>query len=76
VPLRPGESASDGGMSQLAPRTELGAVTYEYNVLGTRGPRKMTTVIPSVDGNGQRSVFRPVNKVCGGGRLDRVVRGC
>jgi tubby-related protein 1 len=63
-------------MSQLAPRTELGAVTYEYNVLGTRGPRKMTTVIPSVDGNGQRSVFRPVNKVCGGGRLDRVVRGC
>jgi hypothetical protein len=31
--VKPGESASDGGLSQLAPRTELGAVTYEYNVL-------------------------------------------
>lgn len=61
--VKPGESAADGGLSQLAPRTELGAVTYEYNVLGTRGPRKMTTIIPSVDGNGQRAVFRPVNKV-------------
>ena len=27
---------------QLPPRTELGAVRYEYNVLGTKGPRVMS----------------------------------
>ena len=41
-------------------RVELGAVTYQYNVLGTRGPRKMMASIPAVDGSGN-SVFRPVN---------------
>lgn len=41
-------------------RVELGAVTYQYNVLGTRGPRKMMASIPAVDGGGN-SVFRPVN---------------
>ena len=39
-------------------RKELACVTYQYNVLGTRGPRKMTAVIPSVDGSGN-SQFRP-----------------
>jgi len=73
--VKPGESASDGGLSQLAPRTELGAVTYEYNVLGTRGPRKMTTVIPSVDGNGQRSVFRPVTADGKEGIIDQFRKG-
>ena len=57
--MKPGESAADGGASQLAARTELGAVTYEYNVLGTRGPRKMTTIIPTVDGNGARAAGPP-----------------
>ncbi|GFR43754.1 hypothetical protein Agub_g4866 [Astrephomene gubernaculifera] len=35
-------------------RQELGAVTYQYNVLGTRGPRKMMAAIPAVDGSGRR----------------------
>ena len=73
--VKPGESAADGGISQLAPRMELGAVTYEYNVLGTRGPRKMTTVIPSVDENGQRSVFRPVTKDGKEGIIDNLKQG-
>ncbi len=34
---------------QLPPRTELGAVRYEYNVLGTKGPRVMSGAIPKVD---------------------------
>jgi tubby-related protein 1 len=34
------------------PRQELGCVTYGYNVLGTRGPRKMTACIPRVDASG------------------------
>jgi hypothetical protein len=29
-------------------RTEIGGVMYEYNVLGTKGPRKMTAAIPQV----------------------------
>ena len=40
-------------------RTDLGAVLYDYNVLGTRGPRKMTGAIPRVDdASGQRAIFR------------------
>jgi hypothetical protein len=38
-------------------RQELGAVTYQYNVLGTRGPRKMMAAIPAVDASGRR-MFR------------------
>ena len=31
---------------------------YQYNVLGTRGPRKMTALIPKVNNRGQRHLFR------------------
>jgi len=47
------------GMGASAMRAELGAVVYQYNVLGTRGPRKMTAMIPSVDDNDHRKVIRP-----------------
>jgi tubby-related protein 1 len=33
-------------------RKELGIVLYETNVLGTKGPRKMTVVVPPVTANG------------------------
>lgn len=36
----------------------LGAVVYETNVLGTRGPRKMTAMIPAV-GDGGKRTFKP-----------------
>ena len=45
-----------GGEGQT--RKELACLTYQYNVLGTRGPRKMTACIPAVDGSG-RSMYRP-----------------
>lgn len=35
----------------------LGCVTYQYNVMGTRGPRKMTGVIPKLDANEHRCTF-------------------
>lgn len=40
-------------------RCELAGVRYEYNVLGTRGPRKMTALIPGTDAHGQSFIFRP-----------------
>lgn len=30
-------------------RCELGATTYQPNILGTKGPRKMTVLIPKLD---------------------------
>ncbi|KAM5134760.1 tubby-related protein 2 isoform 2-T2 [Callospermophilus lateralis] len=40
-------------------REELGVVYYETNVLGFRGPRKMTVVIPGTDSQGQRISIQP-----------------
>lgn len=34
-------------------RQELGCIAYEYNIMGSRGPRKMTAIIPAVSDNGQ-----------------------
>lgn len=33
-------------------KQEFGAVMYEYNVLGTRGPRKLSAAVPHVDDGG------------------------
>eukprot|EP00899_Mesostigma_viride_P012551 jgi/Mesvir1/21297/Mv21688-RA.1 len=46
-------------LTQMAPRQELGAVIYQFNVMGTRGPRKMTAMIPRIGPDGQRVVVRP-----------------
>uniref|UniRef100_A0A8C5ZBQ3 Tubby-like protein n=1 Tax=Marmota marmota marmota TaxID=9994 RepID=A0A8C5ZBQ3_MARMA len=40
-------------------REELGVVYYETNVLGFRGPRKMTVIIPGTDSQGQRISIQP-----------------
>jgi len=50
------ESAS---ISQMTVRQELGVVLYESNILGSRGPRKMVAIVPSVRKDGTKSVFRP-----------------
>ncbi|XP_045148905.1 tubby-related protein 2 [Echinops telfairi] len=42
-------------------REELGAVCYETNVLGFRGPRKMTVIIPGLDTENQRMTVQPRN---------------
>ncbi|XP_031819281.1 tubby-related protein 2 isoform X2 [Sarcophilus harrisii] len=43
-------------------REELGAVCYETNVLGFRGPRKMTIIIPGIDPQNQRLKVQPQNE--------------
>lgn len=50
-------------------RCELAGIRYEYNVLGTRGPRKMTALIPGTDVHGQNYIFRPESS--NDGILDR-----
>lgn len=49
-------------VSQFGARQELGVVNYQHNVLGMRGPRKMTVAIPSVDQAGRRAIFKPDTK--------------
>ena len=44
----------DKGDKQDGSRQEYGVVTYQYNVLGTRGPRKMTAAISMLDEQGKR----------------------
>lgn len=57
--VKPSEAETTSGNSALAARCELGAVMYQYNVLGTRGPRKMTAIVPQVSERNERVVFRP-----------------
>ena len=55
---KPGEKRKEDSRGQL--RQDLASVLYQYNVLGTRGPRKMTAAIPAVDGSGRR-LFKPTS---------------
>ncbi|XP_077313650.1 tubby protein homolog [Lithobates pipiens] len=43
-------------------RQELASVCYETNVLGFRGPRKMTVIIPGMNQNCERVCIRPRNE--------------
>jgi len=38
-------------------RRELAGVLYESNVLGSKGPRKMTVMIPTIDAEDNQSVW-------------------
>uniref|UniRef100_A0A8C2ITG8 Tubby C-terminal domain-containing protein n=1 Tax=Cyprinus carpio TaxID=7962 RepID=A0A8C2ITG8_CYPCA len=40
-------------------RQELAAIIYETNVLGFKGPRKMTVIIPGMDDDNERVPIRP-----------------
>ncbi|KAM6947728.1 tubby-related protein 3-like [Lycodopsis pacificus] len=40
-------------------RQELAGIIYETNVLGMKGPRRMTIVIPGMDKNNERVPLRP-----------------
>ncbi|CAI5636260.1 tubby-related protein 3 isoform X1 [Oreochromis niloticus] len=43
-------------------RQELAAICYETNVLGFKGPRKMTVIIPGMNMNFERLPVRPQNE--------------
>ena len=40
-------------------RAELGMVSYQTNILGTRGPRKMSALIPALQDEQQRCLLQP-----------------
>ncbi|KAM9813767.1 tubby-related protein 3-like [Neosynchiropus ocellatus] len=42
-------------------RQELAGIIYETNVLGMKGPRRMTVIIPGMDKNNERVPLRPRN---------------
>uniref|UniRef100_A0A8C7YK30 TUB like protein 3 n=1 Tax=Oryzias sinensis TaxID=183150 RepID=A0A8C7YK30_9TELE len=52
-----------GALMEDSPaRQELAAVCYETNVLGFKGPRKMTVIIPGMNMNFERLPVRPQNE--------------
>nr|XP_025718298.1 tubby-related protein 1 isoform X1 [Callorhinus ursinus] len=55
-PHRGGGSTNVGSLRQ-----ELAAVIYETNVLGFRGPRRMTVIIPGMNMDNERVPIRPRN---------------
>ncbi|KAM8779292.1 tubby-related protein 1 isoform 1-T1 [Rhynchonycteris naso] len=56
TPHRGGGSTDVGSLRQ-----ELAAVIYETNVLGFRGPRRMTVIIPGMNADNERVPIRPRN---------------
>ncbi|EDV19714.1 uncharacterized protein TRIADDRAFT_33067, partial [Trichoplax adhaerens] len=49
------------GIDGSSNREELAAIIYDTNVLGFKGPRKMTILIPGMDANQERVAVRPRN---------------
>ncbi|XP_068129820.1 tubby-related protein 3-like [Hyperolius riggenbachi] len=58
----PGKGKAAGAMDTNKMRQELAAVCYETNVLGFKGPRKMSVLIPGMNINHERVPFQPVNE--------------
>ncbi|MEE6498672.1 hypothetical protein FKM82_003200 [Ascaphus truei] len=57
--LNPGKTSSSLEASNL--RQELAAICYETNVLGFKGPRKMSVIIPGMNMDHERVSIRPRN---------------
>ncbi|XP_068413519.1 tubby-related protein 1 isoform X2 [Eschrichtius robustus] len=57
-----GQNPHRGGSTDVGSlRQELAAVIYETNVLGFRGPRRMTVIIPGMNSDKERVPIRPRN---------------
>lgn len=41
-------------------RDERGVITYEVNIFGSKGPRKMTVLIPKTKTEKEVEVWRPI----------------
>uniref|UniRef100_H0X0B8 Tubby-like protein n=1 Tax=Otolemur garnettii TaxID=30611 RepID=H0X0B8_OTOGA len=52
---------AQGLVEKAHTRQELAAICYETNVLGFKGPRKMSVIIPGMNMNHERIPFRPRN---------------
>ncbi|SAM00438.1 hypothetical protein [Absidia glauca] len=53
------DKQGSGGNKELPIREELGAVLYDPNILGFKGPRKMTILMHTLTRDGKRPEFRP-----------------
>ncbi|KAL1789958.1 tubby-related protein 3 [Sigmodon hispidus] len=53
---------AQGLVEKAHARQELAAICYETNVLGFKGPRKMSVIIPGMNMNHERIPFRPRNE--------------
>ncbi|NP_001086168.1 TUB bipartite transcription factor S homeolog [Xenopus laevis] len=58
--MNPGKTTSSLEASNL--RQELAAICYETNVLGFKGPRKMSVIIPGMNMDHERVSIRPRNE--------------
>ncbi|KAI4462713.1 tubby-related [Holotrichia oblita] len=54
-----GRSPRKGPTDDILPRQELAAVIYDTNVLGFKGPRKMTVILPGMTLDQQRVTIYP-----------------
>ncbi|XP_074125385.1 tubby-related protein 3 isoform X2 [Sminthopsis crassicaudata] len=53
---------AQGLVEKVHTRQELAAICYETNVLGFKGPRKMSVIIPGMNMSHERIPFRPRNE--------------
>lgn len=58
--IGPDDKEKGAGSGEM--RKELGFVTYESNILGAKGPRKMTVGLPTVDSSGHAALFTHTNQ--------------
>ena len=59
-----GENPSNKKLSDDKVRNEHGVVLYESNVLGSKGPRKMKILVPSLGSDGRQLVWKPRDVSC------------
>ncbi|XP_073477782.1 tubby-related protein 3 isoform X2 [Aquarana catesbeiana] len=58
----PDKAKAHGLLDNSTVRQELAAVCYETNVLGFKGPRKMSVLIPGMNINHERLPFQPLSE--------------
>ncbi|CAL5227271.1 g10202 [Coccomyxa viridis] len=66
------------GVTALSPKdvhSEVAAVRYDVNVLGTKGPRKMTAIVPAIDTESGRPVAPSPSIHADNSIMDRHKRG-
>ncbi|KAJ3256026.1 hypothetical protein HDU77_003440 [Chytriomyces hyalinus] len=56
------DNAESSSKMKFGVHEEFGAVLYEPNILGVKGPRKMTVILPAMSKDGQRVPLRPQNE--------------
>ncbi|KAL1502620.1 hypothetical protein ABEB36_007738 [Hypothenemus hampei] len=68
-----GGSKLDDEASEGPPKEELAAVLYDANVLGFKGPRRMTVLVPALADGRRANSDEPLVEAWKSGRTDRLV---